>query len=129
VVSFHVGAVVPLVPAVVASCTFPDGSRISFPRVYTLEGFHTGNNDETMKPEWAVTIGTREKGAMLVEVRVPAGSATEPWINITLPCTANVPSTSAMSTPTEGCTNMIVILCALIAVGCPVRPDVTVPVI
>jgi hypothetical protein len=30
-VSFHSGEIAPLIPAVVTSCMFPDGSSISFP--------------------------------------------------------------------------------------------------
>src|ERR1022692_1634959 len=41
-VPLHTGAVVPLVPAVVTFCAFPDGSRICCPRGYTVEGCHAG---------------------------------------------------------------------------------------
>src|ERR1017187_1549819 len=73
-------------------------------------------------------VETLGKGAMLVEVRVPFGNARVAWIIIAAPSNGTGPDNWIKSGPVGGgCTNTIVILCALIAVGCPVRPDVTVP--
>jgi hypothetical protein len=74
-----------------------------------------------------VTIGTFEKGAMLVEVRVSAGSAMLPWTNIKLPNTVKLPSTSTKSGPVDGFTNMNVMGVGLMVYGVVIRADLTVP--
>jgi hypothetical protein len=70
------------------------------------------------------------KLAMRVEVRVPAGKARLPLIDITAPSSGTGPDNWIVSTPetVPGSMNTIAVFCEPIVVGWPVRPDVTVPV-
>jgi hypothetical protein len=64
-----------------------------------------------------VTIETFVKGAMLVDVSVPAGTAMLPRINIKLPNTVKLPSSWIKSGPLGGCTNTKVMAAGLIVYG------------
>src|ERR1039458_3000342 len=74
---------------------------------------------------------TLGKGAMFVEFRVPPGNARLTWIAIRAPSSRTEPENWIVSGPlgVPGSTNTILAFCDLIVVGCPVRRDVSVPVI